>query len=79
MPECPNCKKEISQVLRLEMANVFSIMYLDEAGKVRQKEPSVEPVGVEFLCPECKETLFDSSEDAENFLKGVSLEQKGGN
>jgi len=71
MLKCPNCGKEISQVLRCEMANVVSVMYLDEAGEVRLKEQSFEPEAVEFLCPECKENLFDSSEDAENSLKGL--------
>jgi hypothetical protein len=52
------------------MANVVSVMYLDEAGGVRLKEQSFEPEAVEFLCPECNQKLFDSSEDAENFLKG---------
>ena len=79
MPECPYCKKEISQVVRFEMANVFSVMYLDEAGEVRLKEQSFEPEAVEFLCPECNENLFGSSEDAQNFLRGLSLEEKGGN
>ena len=73
MAKCPNCKKEITQVVRCEVANVVSAMYLDEAGEVRLKEQSFEPEAVEFLCPECNESLFDSSEDAENFLKGLSL------
>jgi len=71
MPKCPKCSKEISQVVRFEMANVFSVMFLDEAGEVQLKEQSFEPMEVEFLCPECHENLFDSSEDAENFLKGL--------
>jgi Zn finger protein HypA/HybF involved in hydrogenase expression len=71
MAKCPNCKKEITQVLRCEIANVVSLMYLDEGGEVRLKEQSFEPEAVEFLCPECNERLFDSSEDAENFLKGL--------
>jgi len=48
-------------------------MYLDEAGDVRLKEQSFEPEAVEFLCPECNEKLFNSSENAENFLKDISL------
>jgi predicted RNA-binding Zn-ribbon protein involved in translation (DUF1610 family) len=71
MPKCPNCEKEITQVLRCEIANVVSVMYLNEVGEVRLKEQSFEPEAVEFLCPECNENLFDSSEDAENFLKGL--------
>lgn len=71
MPTCPKCKKEITQVLRCEMANVVSIMYLDEAGEVRLKEQSFETEAVEFLCPECNQQLFHDSEDAENFLKGL--------
>jgi Zn finger protein HypA/HybF involved in hydrogenase expression len=71
MPKCSHCSKEITQLLRCERANVVSIMYLDEAGEVRLKEQSFEPEAVEFLCPECNEKLFDYSEDAENFLKGV--------
>jgi uncharacterized protein with PIN domain len=73
MPKCPDCNKEITQVLRCEVANVVSAMYLDEAGEVRLKEQSFEPEAVEFLCPECNQKLFDSSEDAQNFLKGLSL------
>ena len=73
MRKCPKCGKEISQVLRCEMANVVSVMYLDEAGEVRLKEQSFEPEAVEFLCPDCNEKLFDSSEDAENFLRGLPL------
>ena len=76
MPICSKCKKEITHVLRCEMANVVSAMYLDEANEVRLKEQSFEPEAVEFLCPECKESLFDSSEDAENFLKGLSLKEE---
>jgi predicted RNA-binding Zn-ribbon protein involved in translation (DUF1610 family) len=71
MPTCPTCRKEISQVLRCETANVVSVMYLDDAGEARLKERSFEPEAVEFLCPECNEKLFDSSEDTENFLKGL--------
>lgn len=71
MPKCSKCSKEITQLLRCEMANVVSIMYLDEAGQVRLKEKSFEPEAVEFLCPECNQKLFDHSEDAENFLKGL--------
>jgi len=55
------------------MANVVSAMYLDEAGEVRLKEQSFDPEAVEFLCPECNVKIFDSSEDAENFLKDISL------
>jgi len=73
MSKCLKCKKEITHLLRCEMANVVSAMYLDETGEVRLKEQSFEPEAVEFLCPECNEKLFDSSEDAENFLKGISL------
>ena len=73
MVKCPNCKKEITQVLRCEIANVVSLMCLDEVGEVRLKEQNFEPEAVEFLCPECNESLFDSSEDAENFLKGLPL------
>ena len=79
MPTCSKCKKEITQVLRCEMANIVSAMYLDEAGEVRLKEQSFEAEEVEFLCPECNQKVFDSSEDAENFLKGLLLEEKGGN
>jgi len=71
VPKCPNCNKEITHVLRCEAANVVSAMYLDEAGEVRLKEQSFEPEAVEFLCPECNEKISDSSEDAENFLKGL--------
>jgi uncharacterized protein with PIN domain len=71
MPKCPKCKKEIAHVLRCEIANVVSLMYLDEVGEVRLKEQSFEPEAVEFLCPECNEKLFDASEDVENFLKGL--------
>ena len=76
MPICSKCKKEITQVLRCEMANVVSIMYLDETGEVRLKEQSFETEAVEFLCPECNQQLFHDSEDAENFLKGLPLEEK---
>ena len=72
MSKCPKCKKEITHLLRCEMANVVSAMYLDE-GEVRLEEQSFEPEVVEFLCPECNEKLFDSSEGAENFLKDISL------
>ncbi len=74
MPKCPNCDKKITHVLRCEMANVVSVMYLDEAGELRLREQSFEPEVVEFLCPECNQKLFDSSEEAENFLKELSLE-----
>jgi Zn finger protein HypA/HybF involved in hydrogenase expression len=57
------------------MANVVSVMYLDEVGEVRLKEQSFEPEAVEFLCPECHEHLFDSSDDAENFLKGLPIKE----
>ena len=73
MPKCPKCKEEITHLLRCEMANVVSAMYLDETGEVRLKEQSFEPEAVEFLCPECNEKLFNSSEGAEHFLKGLSL------
>jgi len=78
MPTCPNCKKDISHVLRCEMANVVSAMYLDEVGEARLKEQSFEPEAVEFLCPECNQKLFDTSEDAENFLKGLPQEKEEG-
>jgi Zn finger protein HypA/HybF involved in hydrogenase expression len=71
MPICSKCKKEINQVLRCETANVVSVMYLDEAGRGRLKEKSFEPEAVEFLCPECNQKLFECSEDAEKFLKGL--------
>ena len=71
MPKCPKCNKEIHQVLRCEAANVVSAVYLDDAGEVRLKELTFEPEAVEFLCPECNEPLFDSSEKAEDFLKGL--------
>ena len=77
MPTCPNCRKEVSHVLRCEMANVVSAMYLDEVGEARLKEQSFEPEAVEFLCPECNQKLFDTNEDAENFLKGQPAEQEG--
>jgi len=73
MAKCPKCNKESTQVLRCEVANVVSLMYLDEVGEVRLKEQSFEPEAVEFLCPECNQEIFDSSEDAENFLKGLPL------
>ena len=73
MSKCPKCEEEITHLLRCEMANVVSAMYLDETGEVRLKEQSFEPEAVEFLCPECNEKLFDSSEGAENFLKDISL------
>lgn len=76
MPTCSKCKKEITQVLRCEMANIVSAMYLDEAGEVRLKEQSFEPEEVEFLCPECNQKVFDSSEDADKFLKGLPLEDE---
>ena len=76
MPKCPKCSKELTQVLRCEMANVVSAMYLDDAGDVRLKEQSFEPEAVEFLCPECNEKLFDSSQEAENFLKGLPLKEE---
>jgi Zn finger protein HypA/HybF involved in hydrogenase expression len=78
MPMCLKCRKEITQVLRCELANVVSAMYLDEADQVRLKEQSFEPEVVEFLCPECNQKLFDSSEDAENFLRGLPLEEEEG-
>ena len=78
MPICSKCKKEITHVLRCEMANVVSAMYLDEANEVRLKEQSFEPEAVEFLCPECNQKLFDCSEDAENFLKGLPPEREEG-
>ena len=71
MAKCPKCTKEITQVLRCEIANVVSLMYLNEVGQVRLEEQSFEPEAVEFLCPECNDSLFDSSEDAEKFLKGL--------
>jgi len=76
MPTCFKCKKEITQVLRCEMANVVSAMYLDEVGEVRLKEQSFEPEAVEFLCPKCCQNIFDSSEDAETFLKGLPIEEQ---
>ena len=76
MPTCPKCNQGISQVLRCEMANVVSAMYLDEAGEARLKEQSFEPEAVEFLCPECNQKLFDSGDDAEKFLKGLPLEKE---
>jgi len=78
MPTCSKCKKEITQVLRCEMANVVSVMYLDETGEVRLKEQSFEPEAVEFLCPECNQKLFNTSDDAENFLKGLPPEEEEG-
>ena len=77
MSTCPNCRKEVSHVLRCEMANVVSAMYLDEVGEARLKEQSFEPEAVEFLCPECNQKLFDTSEDAENFLKGLPQDKEG--
>jgi len=76
MPTCSMCKKEITHVLRCEIANVVSVMYLDEEGETRLKEKSFEPEAVEFLCPECNQKLFGSSEDAENFLKSLPLEEE---
>ena len=76
MPTCSMCKKAITHVLRCEMANVVSVMYLDETGQTRLKEQSFEPEAVEFLCPECNQKLFDFSEDAEHFLKGLPPEEE---
>ena len=79
MPKCPKCNKEITQVLRCEMANVVSVMHLDEAGEVRLKEISFEPEAVEFLCPECNQKLFEFSEDAEKFLKSLPENERASN
>ncbi|MEM3432618.1 MAG: hypothetical protein QXG08_01025 [Candidatus Methanomethyliaceae archaeon] len=71
MPKCPKCGAEISE-LRVVAHNPGRLALVDGT-PVYEWASDVygdSVVGMEYICPECGETLFSEPTEAENFLTG---------
>jgi len=74
MPRCPRCGKEIDYLYNYSAVWIEYKLTIGIGG-YEQYELMDDPVPIgdrddEYVCPECREVLFTSAEDAINFLKG---------
>jgi hypothetical protein len=77
MPKCPKCGEEITY---LSVRSIDSgIFRIDENGDPEYEWASDiygdEVIGMEFLCPECREVLFHDVDEAIEFLGGGADEE----
>ena len=71
MPTCPECGKEINELIYTEEQSWF--VTIDWFGRlyfepIYDEEKGYPPDG-EYRCPKCGEVLFTKGSDAEVFLK----------
>lgn len=64
MPKCPKCGKEVGFLTAIETKNTTSTYY----GGHDYDVTDTEIIGEAWMCPECNEQLFDSEEQAKEFL-----------
>jgi len=64
MPECPKCGKYIDTLTMIETRKGTATYYGGQDYDVTGSEI----IGEAWLCPECNEQLFDTEEQAKEFL-----------
>ena len=79
MPKCPECGKEIDQLIYRAYELVTARALLTPAkimDYINWESHGITREAPEYRCPECDAVLFDNEEDAEAFLRGESKEDK---
>ena len=78
MPKCPECGKEINELINYQSFQHKYNVVVEERHGGRYIEfyehdsfidDSEEAIN-EYVCPECEQTIFNSDSDAEYFLLG---------
>lgn len=74
MAKCPKCNKRISDLINQQSAIIEYVM--DKQGNYEDytTEPDDE-VNI-WLCPLCREELFDDEEEAIKFLKNKKVKEE---
>jgi len=75
MATCPNCKNEISSLIRDVETEEHFLVSLNENGKYQEKEIYQRPITTAFICPKCLKQVDGEEEvmtieDAITFLRG---------
>jgi len=70
MPTCPICSKNIRYLLNY--CKVYEAYIYNGEEYIRDRSRDItDPISdVEYVCPECLETLFYKEEEADRFLEG---------
>ena len=70
-PICPKCKEKIDVLSNIVSGTQRYDMFLESSGRVHYEgvDFTSDDSFSEWWCPECKESLFTSEDEAEKFLK----------
>jgi len=70
MAICPKCKEEIEHLIFIESGYMrYTCYYGKDMLEYEQKEFEPDDNVMMFLCPKCNSELFNSPDEAEDFLK----------
>ena len=71
MPECPNCGSQISYLINQQkVREEYEIYEFDGEYRLIDRE-TIPADGSTYHCPECGIELFNSEDNAINFLRGI--------